>query len=180
MLSTKESGLEVKKSFTIEQTTTKSNNKVLEIMDPEVENRLSNNEHYYYRIRLTKRDTSTNNSYNDSSNAREIYQSNKKENVPEVRASTIPFLPKGDGESQTTSSSGLPSLPGMSQIPGLSNIMPNSSSTSSNTPTAILGGFSILIMPMPGLSMANIGSALQTGQQMAQVIPGMPSLPLSG
>lgn len=134
---------------------------------------LRNNQNYY-GIRLKKRETTKNNSYNDSNYANNNFKTEKKENVGEVRASSIPFLPKGDSESQ---SSGLPSLPGMSQISGLSNMMPNSTSGGSNTPTAILGGFSIFIMPMPGLSISNIGNALQTGQQMSQMLP---ALPISG
>lgn len=108
---------------------------------------------------------------------REILESEKKDSEGESRAS-IPFLSKGESDSSSSSSStGLSSVPGLSQIPGVSSAMSNTSGASSNTPTLVMGGFSFVVMPMPGLTMSNIGSALQTGQQMSQFVPGMPSLP---
>ncbi|KAG8267329.1 hypothetical protein J6590_053780 [Homalodisca vitripennis] len=79
-------------------------------------------------------------------------------NDSEARASSIPFLPKGESEGQS-SGNGLPSLPGLSGLAEGSN------------PTAVIGGFSLLIMPM---SASNIGNALQAGQQLSQFIPSLP------
>lgn len=109
---------------------------------------------------------------------KEILQSEKKDSEGEGRAS-IPFLSKGESDSSSSSSStGLSSVPGLSQIPGVSSaISDTSGGAGSSTPTLVMGGFSFVVMPMPGLTMSNVGSALQTGQQMSQFVPGMPSLP---
>lgn len=88
------------------------------------------------------------------------------ESEGESRAS-IPFLPGATAKEESQpSGGGLPSLPGL----------PDMSGADSNTPTAVIGGFSLLIMPMPGLTVSNFGSALQTGQQMSQLMPGLSSL----
>lgn len=100
-------------------------------------------------------------------------EKDKKDSEGESRAS-IPFLSKGESDSSSSSSStGLSSVPGLSQIPGVSS----AAGAGSSTPTLVMGGFSFVVMPMPGLTMSNVGSALQTGQQMSQFVPGMPSLP---
>lgn len=102
----------------------------------------------------------------------EDYKEPLLESEGESRAS-IPFLPSTSAKEETQSSgSGLPSVPGLPQLPGV----PDMSGASSNTPTAVFGGFSLVIMPMPGLTMSNIGTALQTGQQITQVMPGLSSL----
>lgn len=127
---------------------------------------------------LSKRDLPEQSFSNDNNAAKEILQTEKKDLEGEGRAS-IPFLSKGESDSSdsSTSGSGLPSVPGLSQIPGVSSAMSNASGSGSNTPTLVVGGFSFVVMPMPGLSMSNIGSALQAGQQVSQFVPGMPSLP---
>lgn len=39
------------------------------------------------------------------------------------------------------------------------------------SPTLILGGFSILLVPMKGMNMANMASMLSAGQQLGQMVP---------
>lgn len=126
---------------------------------------------------LSKRATPDQGTSSANPAEKKILQSEKKDSEGESRAS-IPFLSKGESDSSSSSSStGLSSVPGLSQIPGVSSAMSDTSGAGSSTPTLVMGGFSFVVMPMPGLTMSNIGSALQTGQQMSQFVPGMPSLP---
>lgn len=122
---------------------------------------------------LSKRATTEQGSSSANTVEKELLQSDKKDSEGESRAS-IPFLSKGESDSSSSSSStGISSVPGLSQIPGVSS----AAGAGSSTPTLVMGGFSFVVMPMPGLTMSNVGSALQTGQQMSQFVPGMPSLP---
>lgn len=57
--------------------------------------------------------------------------------------------------------SGFPGLPG-----GLSG-----AGGDGQSPTLILGGFSVLVMPLRGMSLSNIASMMSGGQQMMQLLP---------
>lgn len=117
-------------------------------------------------IQLRKRDI-TETDLIDQVNPEESTDAHK-----EARASSIPYLPKQESEGQSGSGGGL--IPGLPSIPGLPDSVVGGSS---NTPMAVIGGFQMVLMPMPGLTMSNIGSAMQAGQQFSQLVPGMPSLP---
>lgn len=57
--------------------------------------------------------------------------------------------------------SGFPGLPG-----GLSG-----AGGDGQSPTLILGGFSVLVMPLRGMSLSNIASMMSGGQQIMQLLP---------
>lgn len=63
---------------------------------------------------------------------------------------------------------GLPGVP--SGIPGAS-YLGGGEGGGGQSPTLILGGFSIMLVPMRGMSLSNIGSMLSTGQQLGQMLP---------
>ncbi|XP_054281394.1 uncharacterized protein LOC128999063 [Macrosteles quadrilineatus] len=112
-------------------------------------------------IRLRKRDTEK------ESLLDQIGEKGVDENANKEARASIPFLPKQESEGQSGSGGGL--IPGLPSMPGLPD--------ASNTPVAVMGGFQMILMPMPGLTMSNIGSAMQAGQQLSQMVPGMPSIP---
>lgn len=57
--------------------------------------------------------------------------------------------------------SGIPGFPG-----GLSG-----AAGDGQNPTLVLGGFSVLVMPLRGMSLANMASIMTSGQQMMQLMP---------
>lgn len=63
---------------------------------------------------------------------------------------------------------GLPGIPGggLPGIPG--GGLPQGDG---QNPTLVLGGFSILLLPMKGMSLSNMASMLSTGQQLGQMLP---------
>lgn len=63
----------------------------------------------------------------------------------------------------------------LTQIPGYPSNFSNSSQlSSSQSSTLVIGGFSILLVPMPGISANNFASILQPGQQFGQFVSGNP------
>lgn len=89
-------------------------------------------------------------------------------------------------ENSKTSEEGKASTP-FPYIPGMPNGSPSSSTSSNSNPlyggysppgksdaTLIIGGFNVLLVPMPGVSANNMGSMLQNGQQLSQLAPGNP------
>ncbi|XP_025407946.1 uncharacterized protein LOC112681840 isoform X4 [Sipha flava] len=80
-----------------------------------------------------------------------------------VPASTSTAAPSGSSlpGSGYLSGSGLPGISGLSQ----------GEDGGGQNPTLILGGFSVLVMPMRGMNMANIASMLSAGQQLGQIFP---------
>ncbi|XP_065201714.1 uncharacterized protein LOC135832406 isoform X1 [Planococcus citri] len=83
------------------------------------------------------------------------------------RNTETPFeMLKGSSSNPPTSTIKPPSIP---ELPfGLPNGY-SSNGQGSQTPTLIMGGFSILVMPMPGLTPGNMANMFQTGQQLGQV-----------
>lgn len=57
---------------------------------------------------------------------------------------------------------GLPGVPGLSQ---------GGDDGGSPNPTLILGGFSVLVVPMRGMNLGNMASMLSAGQQLGQMFP---------
>lgn len=78
----------------------------------------------------------------------------------------------------TAASSG-PSLPGAGYLSGgglpggLSGVsgLAQGEDGGGQSPTLILGGFSVLVMPVRGMNMANMASMLSAGQQLGQMFP---------
>lgn len=63
----------------------------------------------------------------------------------------------------------------LTQIPGYPSNFSNSSQlSSSQSSTLVIGGFSILLIPVPGISANNFASILQPGQQLGQFASGNP------
>ncbi|VVC26444.1 Hypothetical protein CINCED_3A025819 [Cinara cedri] len=56
-------------------------------------------------------------------------------------------------------------------IPGLPGGLSGAGGDGQNAPTLILGGFSVLVMPLRGMSLSNMASMMSNGQQMMQLLP---------
>jgi len=76
------------------------------------------------------------------------------------------------GESTTASTTGAPAMPfGIpGGLPG-SGLTTTGDEKGGGTPTLIFGGFSLMVVPMRGMSMSNMASMLSTGQQLGQMVP---------
>lgn len=85
----------------------------------------------------------------------------------------------GGGESATTTTATPTSTSGSSLPSGILGGLPggglpgtgSSQEDGQNNPTLVLGGFSILLMPMRGMSLSNIMPMLSAGQQVGQMLP---------
>lgn len=102
-----------------------------------------------------------------------LYQDSKSTEAPFDLLKATPSNPPNSGNKPPT----IPELPF-----GLPNGY-SSNSQGSQTPTLIMGGFSILVMPMPGLTPGNMANLFQTGQQLGQASGTNPFLgpyPASG
>lgn len=92
----------------------------------------------------------------------------------ENHAPSVPFLSSSNSEtSNSGKESSLTSL--SSKVPGIPNI-PSGITDSGSSPTAVIGGFTMMLMPMPSASLSTMQNMLQTGQQFSQLLPALPSL----
>lgn len=78
----------------------------------------------------------------------------------------------GGGESTTGSPAAIPGggfgIPGGLPGGGLGAVTDDKGG---GTPTLVFGGFSMMLVPMRGMSMSNMASMFSTGQQLGQMVP---------
>lgn len=83
----------------------------------------------------------------------------------------------GGGETTTTAApSGLFGSGGGSGLPGglSGGGLLSQGDGQGQSPTLVLGGFSAILIPMRGMSMANVISMMSAGQQFGQILPKPP------
>lgn len=122
-------------------------------------------------------DTSTTD-YSPPSDIEDSYKPLQHDDIKSIETSN-----HFDSLKATSASSNSGSKP--TTMPELPFGLPNSYSNSqgSQTPTLILGGFSILVMPMPGMTPGNVANLFQPGQQLGQASgtnPFISTAPVSG
>jgi len=93
------------------------------------------------------------------------------------------LVPGGGGEATSAPATNTPATgSGGSTLPfgGLPTGIPGAGGLPSSylqgdgggqSPTLILGGFSVVVVPMRGMNMANMASMLSAGQQLGQMVP---------
>lgn len=86
----------------------------------------------------------------------------------ESTTSSTPANASGGSGPGSLVPSGLPFGGGLPGLPGGAS---GEDGGDGGNPTLILGGFSILLVPMRGMSMANMASMLSAGQQLGQMLP---------